>query len=57
MHLSKEDLRNIIQQTQKKAAVSFSIIAQGQQGADHPIHPAITETEYLKMVMVMKRNT
>jgi len=27
---------------------SAALLDSGQQGADHPVHPAIAETDYLK---------
>jgi 23S rRNA (cytosine1962-C5)-methyltransferase len=29
------------------------VIAQGHQGPDHPVHPAISETNYLKALFVL----
>jgi 23S rRNA (cytosine1962-C5)-methyltransferase len=48
MHLAREDLLNILRRAAVKQGRNLSIIEQGHQGPDHPIHPAIPETEYLK---------
>ncbi len=47
-HLSREDLLELVSQAGLKAGRRTQLIAQGHQGPDHPIHPAIPETEYLK---------
>lgn len=36
------------------AGFRTQFIERGHQGPDHPVHPAIPETDYLKMVMVRK---
>ncbi len=45
-HLSAAELKALIARTQ--APREIALFAQGHQGPDHPIHPAIPETEYLK---------
>ncbi|MFT6051657.1 MAG: 23S rRNA (cytosine1962-C5)-methyltransferase [Halioglobus sp.] len=50
MHLSRADLMQAMQGAANRAGVQLQIIEQGGQGPDHPIHPAIPETEYLKAV-------
>jgi len=47
-HLSHDALRNILLQCANKAGRHIQILEQGHQGPDHPIHPAIEETAYLK---------
>jgi 23S rRNA (cytosine1962-C5)-methyltransferase len=47
-HLSHEALRNILLQSARKLGRYIQILEQGHQGPDHPIHPAIVETAYLK---------
>jgi 23S rRNA (cytosine1962-C5)-methyltransferase len=54
MHLSRADLVFAIQGAANRAGVQLQIIEQGAQGPDHPIHPAIPETEYLKAVFARK---
>ena len=50
MHLSRADLMQAMQGAANRAGVQLQIIEQGGQGPDHPIHPAIPETEYLKAI-------
>jgi len=48
LHLPALDLRAAIQKVGFKLGRQVQILEQGHQGPDHPIHPAIAETEYLK---------
>jgi 23S rRNA (cytosine1962-C5)-methyltransferase len=45
-HLSATELKALIART--AAHEEIALFAQGHQGPDHPVHPAIPETEYLK---------
>lgn len=54
MHLSRADLVSALQQAAVRAGCQLRIVEQGAQGPDHPIHPAIPETEYLKTVFARK---
>lgn len=54
MHLSRQDLIMAIQQAAVRASCQVQVVEQGAQGPDHPIHPAIPETEYLKAVFVRR---
>ncbi len=54
MHLSRADLVGVVQQAAVRAACQVRVVEQGAQGADHPIHPAIPETEYLKALFVRR---
>ena len=47
-HLSGEQLLNEIRQAAYLANVQCQVLEQGHQGPDHPIHPAMSETDYLK---------
>lgn len=47
-HLSHEQLLNEIRQASYLANVDCQVLEQGHQGPDHPIHPAMKETDYLK---------
>ena len=53
MHLSRPDLLLAMQQAAVRAGRRLQVVEQGFQGADHPIHPAIPETEYLKAVFAV----
>ena len=50
MHLARESLTDIVRGAGRHLDRHVQIIAQGGQGADHPVHPAIPETDYLKAV-------
>ncbi len=52
MHLQRERLVDIIRASSRKLDRQAQIIEQGHQGPDHPIHPAIPETDYLKSFFV-----
>ena len=55
MHLARADLISAMQQAAVRADCQLRIVEQGAQGPDHPIHPAIPETEYLKAVFALKQ--
>lgn len=50
MHLERSTLVEIVRASARHLDRHAQIIGQGGQGADHPVHPAIVETEYLKAV-------
>lgn len=54
MHLSRADLIAAMQQAAVRAGCQLRVVEQGAQGPDHPIHPAIPETEYLKAVFARR---
>jgi 23S rRNA (cytosine1962-C5)-methyltransferase len=47
-HLSRDDLHEILRSSGRHIDRHLTFIAQGGQGPDHPIDPAIPETQYLK---------
>lgn len=47
-HLQRETLHDILRAAARHGDRHMAFIAQGGQGPDHPIHPAIPETDYLK---------
>ncbi|MEC4747670.1 class I SAM-dependent rRNA methyltransferase [Methylomicrobium sp. Wu6] len=47
-HLSRDDLHEILRSSGRHIDRHLTFIAQGGQGPDHPIDPAISETQYLK---------
>ncbi len=51
MHLAREELVDTLRAASRHIDRMAQIIYHGHQGADHPIHPAIPETEYLKTVI------
>ncbi len=47
-HLSRENLHEILRSSARHIDRHLVLFAGGGQGPDHPIHPAMPETEYLK---------
>jgi 23S rRNA (cytosine1962-C5)-methyltransferase len=47
-HLDAESLQRILLRESRTAGRRLQILEQGGQGPDHPVHPAIPETRYLK---------
>lgn len=54
MHMSYDDLVQAIRRASLHASCELQIIERGHQAQDHPIHLAIPETDYLKMVVCHK---
>ena len=55
-HLGNEQLLNEIRQASNLANVDCQILEQGHQGPDHPVHPAMKETDYLKSFICHIKN-
>jgi 23S rRNA (cytosine1962-C5)-methyltransferase len=51
MHLSDSSLENMLMQAGRHLDRHVQIIERGSQGPDHPVHPAIVETRYIKSLM------
>lgn len=47
-HVSAEELLNEVRKAAIKSSWDLQVIAQGSQAPDHPVHPAMPETRYLK---------
>lgn len=47
-HMHRDELLRTVQAAARHSDRSVQLLEQGQQGPDHPIHPAIPETAYLK---------
>jgi 23S rRNA (cytosine1962-C5)-methyltransferase len=47
-HLPREGLRDALLRASRATHRELQILEQGHQAPDHPVHPAIPETEYLK---------
>ena len=47
-HLAEEELLAAAQEAARHAGVRLQLLAVGGQAPDHPVHPAIVETRYLK---------
>ncbi len=50
MHLARERLVDILRASARHLDRDLQILEQGGQAFDHPVHPAIAETDYLKAV-------
>jgi 23S rRNA (cytosine1962-C5)-methyltransferase len=48
MHLAREELLDILRGAGRRQDLHVQILLEGMQGPDHPVHPAIPETRYLK---------
>ena len=51
MHLKTEELVDVIRGASRHLDKTAQVVFIGGRGADHPVHPAIPETSYLKCVM------
>ena len=49
-HLAADELRRLVHQSARRQGRWMRLLGMGGQAADHPAHPAIPETEYLKCV-------
>ena len=47
-HLSRENLHEILRSSARHIDRHLVFFAEGGQGPDHPVHPALPETDYLK---------
>ena len=50
-HLERQTLPRLIVESARRLGRGVSLVEEGGQGPDHPIHPAMPETAYLKVVM------
>jgi len=48
-HMERESLRDAMLKASRHIDRSMQIVEEGHQGPDHPVHPAIVETAYLKV--------
>jgi len=49
-HLPRERLQRVLLDSARHLDRSLQLLQHGHQSADHPIHPAIAESEYLKVL-------
>jgi 23S rRNA (cytosine1962-C5)-methyltransferase len=47
-HMERDHLLRTVQQAARHADRSLQLLEEGRQGPDHPVHPAMIETGYLK---------
>lgn len=51
-HMGRDAFLRTVQQAGRRAGRSLQLLEIGQQGPDHPVHPAISETAYLKTLFL-----
>ena len=51
MHLPEDDLQNILLGSARHLDRNIQLLERGSQGPDHPVHPAIPETRYIKSLI------
>ncbi|MDH5633593.1 MAG: class I SAM-dependent rRNA methyltransferase [Gammaproteobacteria bacterium] len=56
-HMSADNLQRAILKAAQKSRHQLQILETGEQGPDHPVHPAIAETRYLKAFYCRVLNT
>jgi len=49
-HLPRQELQRLLLAGARHLDRNMQVLMQGYQGPDHPVHPAIPETEYLKAI-------
>ncbi|HWV09402.1 MAG TPA: class I SAM-dependent rRNA methyltransferase [Pseudomonas sp.] len=52
MHLEEDNLQNILLTSARHLDRNIQLLERGAQGPDHPVHPAIVETRYIKSLTV-----
>ncbi len=52
-HASRDDMVNVLRKSSLDSDRSLQIIREGSQSADHPVHPAMIETRYLKSLTAL----
>jgi len=55
MHLPRSELVTALQGAARRTDCELRVVEQGGQGPDHPVHPAIPETDYLKAVFARRQ--
>ncbi len=50
MHLKRQELMDVVRVAGRHIDRQLQVVYQGGQGVDHPVHPAMVETDYLKAV-------
>ncbi|TNC82353.1 MAG: RlmI/RlmK family 23S rRNA methyltransferase [Oleiphilus sp.] len=48
MHMHRDRMREVLRNNGQTLEKQVQILEQGGQGPDHPVHPSIVETDYLK---------
>lgn len=56
-HMTRDNLLTAVQSAARHIDRNVQLFEQGHQGPDHPIHPAIPETEYIKTLFFRVSST
>ena len=51
-HMGREEFLRTVQRAASQTGRTLQLLESGQQGPDHPVHPAIPETAYLKTLFL-----
>lgn len=51
-HVSEADLQNAVRKAALQSGHSLQLVERGQQAPDHPVHPAMPETQYIKSLLL-----
>jgi 23S rRNA (cytosine1962-C5)-methyltransferase len=54
MHVNNDEFLHMLRRAAYRAETSLQVLERGHQGPDHPVHVAIPETDYLKVVIARK---
>lgn len=54
MHLGMDDMLALLQRSAYRAQTTIQLLERGHQGPDHPMHMAIPESDYLKVIVLRK---
>jgi 23S rRNA (cytosine1962-C5)-methyltransferase len=51
-HVDRDDFLRLLQKAARRAGSDLRLLFEGGQSADHPVHPAMPETRYLKALFL-----
>ncbi|MDH4108393.1 MAG: class I SAM-dependent rRNA methyltransferase [Gammaproteobacteria bacterium] len=54
-HVDRDNFQRLIQKAARRSRRDLQVVMEGGQSADHPVHPAMPETRYLKSLMLRVR--
>ncbi len=57
MHLTQEDLTDVVRGAGRQIDRQVQLLELGHQAPDHPVHPAIPETRYIKSLIARVKST
>ena len=56
-HVDRDDFLRLLQKASRRAGSELRLLFEGGQSADHPVHPAMPETRYLKALFLQVDGT